>query len=113
MEGLGIEIAGAFIEQAGDHVADAGLAGRVLGGAAGEGIFHRDQRHGGVLHEPGLDAAGRDQPLDLCGRMRRARCERGQRNAGGNEGCEALRANWKMDHERFSSRFGAVVSLIR
>jgi len=21
-------------------------------------IFHRNQRHGGVLHEPGLDAAG-------------------------------------------------------
>ena len=58
MEGLGIQIAGAFVEQVGDHVADAGLVGRILGRAAAEGIFHRNQRHGGVLHEPGLDAAG-------------------------------------------------------
>ncbi len=108
MEGLGIEIAGTFVEQAGDHVADAGLAGRVLGRAAAEGIFHRDQGHGGVLHEPGLDAAGRDQALDFRGGMRRRRCQQGQRDAGGNDGCEARRANCKAGHERFSSRFGAV-----
>jgi predicted Zn-dependent peptidase len=50
----------------GDHVADSGLVGRVLARAAAEGIFHRHQRYGGVLHKPGLDAAGRDQMLDLC-----------------------------------------------
>ena len=73
VKGLGIEIAGAFIEQAGDHVADAGLVGRVLRGAAAEGIFHRDQGNGGVLHEPGLDAAGRNQALDFCRSLRRRR----------------------------------------
>ena len=111
VEGLGIEIAGAFIEQAGDHVADAGLAGRVLRGAAAKGIFHRDQGHGGVLHEPGLDAAGRDQPLDLRGRVRRRRRQRQQRGAGTRTD-QARRADPKMVHERFSSRFGAA-SLIR
>ena len=58
VEGLGIQFARALIEQIGDQTADAGLVGRVLRRAADEGIFHRDQRHGGVLHEPGLDAAG-------------------------------------------------------
>ncbi len=72
MIGLGIEIAGAFVEQVGDQIADAGLAGRILAGAAAEGIFHRDQRHGRILHEPGFDAAGRHQALDL-GRSLRGR----------------------------------------
>ena len=35
-----------------------------------------------------------------------------QHGAGDQAGCEALRANRKTDHERFSSRFGAA-SLIR
>ena len=65
VKGLGIQIAGAFIDQIGDHIADAGFARRVLGRAAAEGIFHRDQGYGGVLHEPGLDTAGRNQMLDL------------------------------------------------
>ena len=64
MEGLGIEVTRAFIEQVGDQIADPGLVGRILRGAAAKGIFHRDQRHGGILHEPGLDAAGRNQMLD-------------------------------------------------
>jgi hypothetical protein len=112
VEGLGIEIAGSLVEQAGDQVADAGLARWVLGGAAAEGIFHRDQGHGGVLHEPGLDAAGRNQPLDLCCGLRRRRRQRQQHGARDQAGCEALRTNRKTDHERFSSRFGAA-SLIR
>ena len=58
MERLGVEIARTLVEQVGDQIADAGLVDRVLRGAAGEGIFHRDQRHGRVLHEPGFDAAG-------------------------------------------------------
>ena len=73
MEGLGIEVARAFIDQVGDHVADAGLVGRVLGRAAAERVFHRDQRHGGVLHEPGLDTARRNQMLDLGRGVRRRR----------------------------------------
>ena len=71
VEGLGIEVTRAFIEQIGDQIADAGFVGRVLRGAAVEGIFHRDQRHGGILHEPGLDAARRHQMLDLCRGLRR------------------------------------------
>ena len=112
VKGLGIEIAGAFVEQAGDQVADAGLAVRVLGGAAAEGIFHRDQGHGGVLHEPGFDTSRRDQPLNFCRSVRRRRRQRQQHGGGDQAGCEALRANRKTDHERFSSRFGAA-SLIR
>ncbi len=90
VKGLGIEIAGALVEQAGDQIADAGLAGRVLAGAAAEGIFHRDQRHGRVLHEPGFDAAGRHQPLDLGRGVRRRRCQRQQRGAGASR-CSAAR----------------------
>ena len=105
---------GALVEQAGDHVADAGLAGRVLRRAAAEGIFHRDQRHGGVLHEPGFDAARRNQVLDFGRGVRR---HRRQREAGGRQRKARRRAEirnevLKMVHERFSSRFG-VASLIR
>ncbi len=71
VEGLGIQIARTFIDQVGNHIADAWLVGRVLGRAAAEGILHRNQRHGGVLHEPGLDASGRNQVLDLGGGVRR------------------------------------------
>ena len=92
VEGLGIEIAGPFVDQAGDHVADAGLAGRILARAAAEGILHRDHGDGGVLHEPGLDAAGRDQALDFRGGMRRRRCQQQQRGAGKDGRCEARRA---------------------
>ncbi len=46
MESLGIEVAGAFIEQIGNQIADPGLVGGVLGRAAAEGVLHRDQRHG-------------------------------------------------------------------
>ena len=70
-----------------------GLSGGILRGAAGEGIFHRDQRHGGVLHEPGLDAARRHQMLDFCAacdggtrqreRQREATAQRDRRGAAG------------------------------
>ena len=117
VEGAGIEVARTFVERVGDQIADAGLVGRVLRRAAAEGIFHRDQRHGGVLHEPGLDAAGRNQMLDLGGGVRRRRRPaavdrqaRGERaNAG--EAPSVMMLNIA-GHERFSSRFGAV-SLIR
>ena len=110
MESVGIEVAGALVKQVGHQIGDPWLVGRVLRAAAGEGIFHRDQRHGGVLDEPGLDAAGRGQMLDLGRRLRRRRCERGQRHAGGDE--KRAGADRNINHERFSSRF-AVVSLIR
>ena len=112
MERLGVEVAGAFVEQVGHQIADAGLVGRVLRGAAGEGIFHRDQRNGGVLHEPGFDAAGRNQVLDLGRGLRRHRRDKPDRKTGGEHAGEAPREVQGIGHERFSSRFG-VVSLIR
>ena len=114
VEGLGIEIARALVEQIGDHVADAGLAGRILRRAAAEGKFHRDQRHGGVLHEPGFDAAGRNQMLDFGGGVRRRRGSAVSATAGSataRRRCAAREISG-INHERFSSCFG-VVSLIR
>ena len=69
MERLGVEIARAFVEEVADQIGDARLVLRILRRAAGKGIFHGDQRHGRVLHEPGLDAARRGQMLDLCSRL--------------------------------------------
>ena len=111
MKGLGIQIARTFIEQAGDHVADAGLAGGILRGAAAKGVFHRDQGHGGVLHEPGLDAAGGHQPLDFRRGERRRRVQGSEHEAGASSQCGTPCE--MVGHERFSSRFGAVESLIR
>ena len=58
MKGLGIEVTRAFIDETGDHIADAGFVGRVLCSATADRKFHRHQRHRSVLHEPGLDASG-------------------------------------------------------
>jgi hypothetical protein len=85
VKGLGIQFAGALVEQVGDQIADPGLVGGILGGAAAEGIFHRNQRHGGVLHEPGLDAAGRNQVLDPGRGVRRRQSQRHHHQAGGND----------------------------
>ena len=112
VERLGIQIARTFIEQIGDHVADAGLVGRILRGAAAEGILHREQRHGRILHKPGLDASRRNQMLDFCGGVRGRRRQRRHREAGSQHECRAARAGPEIVHERFSSRFGAA-SLIR
>ena len=57
VEGLGIQISRAFVQRVGGEAAGAGFVGGVLRRAAGEGIFHRDQRHGGVLNQPGFNAA--------------------------------------------------------
>jgi hypothetical protein len=57
VKGLGVQIAGTFIKQTADQIADPGLTGRVLARTAVERVFHRDQRHGRVLHKPGLDAS--------------------------------------------------------
>ena len=67
MKRLGVEIARAFVEQAGEHGAGAGLALGILRGAAGKGKLHRDQRHGVILHQPGGDAAGADDVLHALG----------------------------------------------
>ena len=72
VEGLGVELAGTLVEQIERHVADACLAFGILGGTAAEGEIERDQRHGGIAHEPDFDAARAHHPLDL-GRIARRR----------------------------------------
>ncbi len=58
LESLGIEIAGAGIEQRCGEIGGARLAGRILDRAADEGEVDGDQRHRRLVHQPGLDAAG-------------------------------------------------------
>ena len=78
MERLGVERAGAFVEQVGHQVGDAGLVLRVLGGAAAEGEVDGDQRNRRIAHQPGLDAARADHALDLHRlRGRGGGCKRG------------------------------------
>ncbi len=57
LEGLAVEIAGAFVEQAGEQRRGARLARRVLRRAAAKGEFERHQRHRVVLDQPEADAA--------------------------------------------------------
>jgi hypothetical protein len=95
LEGGGIEFAGAVVEQGCGHVADAGLVGRVLAAAAREREIHRDQRQRAFMHQPGLDAAGRDHALDLGGV--RGMSRRQQR-------CCHQNAEPVPGHERLSSR---------
>ena len=108
----GIQVARTLIDEVGDHVADAGLAVRILHGAAVHGEFHRDQRHGRILHEPGLDAAGRNQVLDLGGGVRGAGHHR--REATQTPATRARRGAPDLEegHERFSACLG-VMSLMR
>ena len=111
MKTIGVEVAGAFVEHVGDHVADAGFVRGILGGAAGEGIFHRHQRHGGILHEPGYDAARRHQPLDAGGGMD-PRCAADRKRGQCDGQPERLQKfATAQGHDRFSSRL--VVSLTR
>ncbi len=76
LKGDGIIGAGAFIEHARQEMAESRLAGRVLRRAALEGQFHGDERNRLLLDQPGLDAAGRDHPLDARtgGSLLLARC---------------------------------------
>src|SRR5260370_7594772 len=111
VETLGIQIAGAFIEQIGDQIADAGLVGGILGSAAAESVFHRDQRHGSVLHEPGLDASRRNQMLNFCRSLRWRRSQQDHSKTGRKNEGDAPRANLRMGHERFPSRLAAVPSI--
>ena len=65
LEGHGIEIAGALVHHGRDEISETFLAGIVLAGAAAKGEAHGDQRIGVALDEPGLDAAGAHDALDL------------------------------------------------
>ena len=59
LEGLGIEIAGALVEQARDEIGAAGGVVRIARRAAVEGEIDRDQRQAVLLDQPGFDAGGR------------------------------------------------------
>ncbi len=61
LEGLRIEVARAFVEQAREQHAHSRLVGRVLRRAAADGEFERDQRNGGGFDQPEGEAARRDQ----------------------------------------------------
>ena len=89
LERLGVELAGALVEQRGDHVGDAGLVGRVLAGAAAEGEVHGDQRHRRLAHQPGLDAARADDALDRWCALRAAAPARGDQRSAASGGEQA------------------------
>jgi len=112
VEGLGVERTGAFIEQRHHHAGDAGLVERVLGGAAGKGEVDGDQRHRGIAHQPGLDAARADHALDRHRLGRRGVRQHGAGDERGRHaGAEAAEnGGHGRAHERFSS---GRVSLIR
>ena len=59
LKDLAVEIAGAFVEQGGNHVGQALLALGVECRAAVKGEAHGDDRVGVIAHQPGLDAAQR------------------------------------------------------
>ena len=96
------------------HVGDAGLAGRVLVGAAAEGEVHRDQRHRRLAHQPGFDAARADHPLDLGRSPARPRQRASSSDARRQAPVRRRRernADRRRRHERFSSSLA--VSLTR
>ena len=112
LERLGVEIAGAFVQQCRHHVGDAGLADRILVGPALEREFHRDQRHGRLAHQPGFDPARADHPLDLGHRLRLRRAQKqGADDNGGERRRYAACEKTIGDHERRSC--GLACSLTR
>ena len=64
VEGVGVEVARPLVEQAAQHRRRAGLAGRVLRGAAFEDEVAGNQRYGVVLDQPGFDAGRGADLLD-------------------------------------------------
>ena len=68
LERLGVEIAGAFVEQSRPSCRRApALSAGSCEEPPRKAKFERDQRHGRLAHQPGLDAAGADDALDLGG----------------------------------------------
>ena len=61
---LAVELGGAFVEQAGDHVGQALLAHRVEGRTALEMQRERQERDRGLADQIGFDAALADHVLD-------------------------------------------------
>src|SRR5688572_24792228 len=81
LEGLRIDVARAFVEQAGGELRDAFLADRVVARAALEAERHRDDRVDVVLDQPDLDAAVALDRLDV----ERQRPARNDQQAGEDE----------------------------
>ena len=67
VEGLRIEVARAFVEEARDQRAQARLAGRVLRRAPAHREFERDERHRVRPDEPEFQAARSDDDFDIDG----------------------------------------------
>ena len=86
-------------------------AARDMRAAAIHRELHGDERNGGVLYKPGLDAAWRNQVLDLGGGVRRRLDRDGYANAEQQE-LQARGADLGENHDRFSTSLG-VASLIR
>ena len=70
LEGLAVELARTLVEQARDHVGDAGPVGGIEGGAATEGEVERQDRDRRLVLQPDLDAGGRREGLDAVGTRR-------------------------------------------
>ena len=116
VERLGIEVAGAFVDQRRRHVGDARLVRGILAGAAAKREVERDQRHRMLLDEPCLDAGRADDALDGGGVGGGREHQRGREREGGGEdtrgedtgGGETTRVSRPMavaeaeSHERFS-----------
>ena len=90
LEGFGVEIAGALVEQARDQIGAAGGIVGIARGAAVEGEIDRDQRQAVLLDQPGLDAAGARAPSG-----RRPRGRRRERRAAMQRRSEG-RIHWQI-----------------
>src|SRR5664279_3392180 len=102
MVGLAVEVAGALVEQVGGETGGDRLVRLILGGAAMESVIERDQRHGMLAHQPGLDAGRAD---DLFDRHRRGGGRNAKQRKRGQRGGEKPR------HDFFSAC--GLTSLIR
>ena len=69
-------VSGAFVEQARHHGAGAGLAGRILRGAALEGEVESDERNRVILDEPSLMPPGEETICTLAAREVGLICDR-------------------------------------
>ncbi len=94
LEGLGIHFTRAFVQRCGEQARQAFLSDRVLHGATVEGKIERNDRHGMVFYQPGCDAFGAGDFLDLDGLRQphqakqgdKRQSEGGDRTAQGEEG---------------------------
>lgn len=67
LEGERVHVAGAFVQKAGHHVAQADAVFRIVGRPTVKREAHGDDRKRRLVDQPGLDAAGADDALHLGG----------------------------------------------